>query len=330
MADHAVPEPAPPAAQCLNCGEPFAAGRPKFCPGCGQETTLQPPTLLEFAQQFGGAYLSTEGALWRTLRLLLFRPGELTRQYLSGRRKHYVLPLRLYLTISVTALLVMRLTGGLTASSIDDPKVVEALKNKPPVMTVDLGLGRARLKDGVFSCENLPQWLCRRLQARLVLEPKAMIEEVHTIQDRMASNWGAVMFVLMPAFALGLAALYRNRRLRYTEHLVFALHLHAFWFIALLCMRVGGGVVTFAGLLAIPVYGVLAMRRVYGGRWLPRKGFCDKTRGQLVEELCEAAGDLGAVIGDPNPDAGAWVRVNPLDGRGVKDAFVSAGLSFGF
>ncbi len=53
---------------------------------------MRPPTLVEFAQQFGGAYLATEGALWRTLRLLLTRPGELTRRYLAGQRKHYVLP----------------------------------------------------------------------------------------------------------------------------------------------------------------------------------------------------------------------------------------------
>ena len=60
------------------------------------------------------------------------------------------------------------------------------------------------------------------------------------------------------------------------------------------------------------------------GRWLPRKGFCDKTRAQLVEEIRQAGNDLGAVIGDANPDAGAWIRVNPLDGEGVKDANVTA------
>jgi hypothetical protein len=50
---------------------------------------MRPPTLIsEFMQQFGGAYFSTEGALWRTLKLLLLKPGELTVQYLAGRRKH--------------------------------------------------------------------------------------------------------------------------------------------------------------------------------------------------------------------------------------------------
>jgi len=54
--------------------------------------------LRELAQQFGGADLSTEGACWHTLKLLLTRPGELTAQYLAGRRKYPVLPLRLCLS----------------------------------------------------------------------------------------------------------------------------------------------------------------------------------------------------------------------------------------
>ena len=105
---------------CPNCTEPFPDPRPRFCPACGQETTLRPPTLFEFAQQFGGAYISTEGALWRTLKLLVTKPGELTRQYLAGRRKHYVLPLRLYLTISVVALLALQWSGAMQPESSQD------------------------------------------------------------------------------------------------------------------------------------------------------------------------------------------------------------------
>jgi hypothetical protein len=35
-------------------------------------------------QQFGGAYFSTEGALWRTLKFQLLKSGELTCQYVAG------------------------------------------------------------------------------------------------------------------------------------------------------------------------------------------------------------------------------------------------------
>jgi hypothetical protein len=259
-----VAEPAAPAA-CLNCAAPFAAPRPKFCPSCGQETTVRPPTLGEFAQQFGGAYFSTEGALWRTLALLLFRPGELTRQYLAGRRKHYVLPLRLYLTVSVAVLLALRLMVALHPGI--DAKHVVLSADEAPSLDFDLGFARVEAKDGRFRCEGLPPWLCERLQKRAVLEPQAVVEDLRLVRDRLAANWGAAMFVLMPSFAFGLWLLYRDRRLRYTEHLVFALHLHAFWFIAIALLQINFLAIEIVALLSIPVYAVLAMRRVYGGSW---------------------------------------------------------------
>ena len=86
---------------CRNCGTQAPL---KFCPECGQETALHPPTLGEFLHEFVGHYVALEGALWRTLRLLLTRPGRLTREYLEGRRRRYVLPLRLYLTCQLPVL----------------------------------------------------------------------------------------------------------------------------------------------------------------------------------------------------------------------------------
>jgi len=46
-----------------------------FCPHCGQESRLRPPKVMEFLQEFAGNYLAVEGALWRTLKLLLLQPG---------------------------------------------------------------------------------------------------------------------------------------------------------------------------------------------------------------------------------------------------------------
>jgi len=76
--------------------------------------------------------------------------------------------------------------------------------------------------------------------------------------------------VLLPTFALWLKLAYRNRRLRYTEHLVFALHVHAFWFVALLFTLPGLDLLTALALLTVPVYTLMAMKRVYGGRAWPR------------------------------------------------------------
>lgn len=60
------------------------------------------------------------------------------------------------------------------------------------------------------------------------------------------------------------------------------------------------------------------------GKYKPTsKGNTDRTAGQLIEALSKCGGDIGAVLGDYNPAAGAWVRINPLDGNGVKNSNVT-------
>jgi hypothetical protein len=254
---------------CPNCEARWAGPRPRFCPDCGQETQLKPPTLRELAQQFGGAYLSTEGALWRTLKLLLLQPGELTRRYLAGRRKHYVLPLRLFLSMSVVMLVLMRLAGTLNFAELESDAAASALPERPRSIELSLGVGSAGLREGVFFCDGLPGWLCGRLKRHLDVDTRTIVREMHRINDRVAGNAGAMLFALMPVFAFGLWLLYFNRRLHYTEHLVFTLHLHAFWSLLLAVMMIDVEAVTWVGLVMIPLYGLIAMRHVYGGRWWP-------------------------------------------------------------
>lgn len=55
------------------------------------------------------------------------------------------------------------------------------------------------------------------------------------------------------------------------------------------------------------------------GKHLPTKGAYDRTAGELIQLLNQSGGDIGSVFGDYNPEAGAWIRFNPLDGNGVKN-----------
>lgn len=87
-----------PAPNCLNCGTSVHG---HFCSHCGQETANHMPSAGEFLHEFVGHYVALENKLLKTLALLLFRPGRLTRDYLDGKRARYVLPLRLYLTLSL-------------------------------------------------------------------------------------------------------------------------------------------------------------------------------------------------------------------------------------
>ncbi len=58
------------------------------------------------------------------------------------------------------------------------------------------------------------------------------------------------------------------------------------------------------------------------GKHLPSKGHCDRTAGELIE-LLHKYKDVQQVFGDYNPAVGAWIRFNPLDGKGVKNENVT-------
>lgn len=59
------------------------------------------------------------------------------------------------------------------------------------------------------------------------------------------------------------------------------------------------------------------------GKYVPTKGVYDRTAGELIRKLNECNGDIGLVLGDYNKEAGAWIRFNPLDGKGVKNENVT-------
>ncbi len=61
------------------------------------------------------------------------------------------------------------------------------------------------------------------------------------------------------------------------------------------------------------------------GKYLPKgMGAYDRTAGQLIEQLGKCGGNVGRVIGDADPKAGAWIRFNPMNGTGVRDDNVTS------
>jgi Protein of unknown function (DUF3667) len=101
-----LPAPSP---RCRNCG---AAAPGQYCPNCGQETRVALPSVRELMRDAAGRLVAIDGRLWRTLYLLLFRPGLLTVEYLRGRRKRYVRPARLFFVTALLMFAVVRLVGS--------------------------------------------------------------------------------------------------------------------------------------------------------------------------------------------------------------------------
>lgn len=78
---------------CANCGTALAGS---FCHACGQRGHVH-RSLLHMSEEFLHGILHFDAKAWRTLPLLVARPGELTRRYIDGHRARFVSPLALFL-----------------------------------------------------------------------------------------------------------------------------------------------------------------------------------------------------------------------------------------
>jgi hypothetical protein len=80
---------------CLNCGTALVG---THCHACGQRSDVH-RTLGAFFHDLLHGVLHFEGKLWRTLPMLAFHPGRLTREYIDGRRASYISPIAMFLFV---------------------------------------------------------------------------------------------------------------------------------------------------------------------------------------------------------------------------------------
>ena len=278
MLVHMTNHPHHTASDCPNC-EAVVSGN--FCHECGQETVLHPPSTREFVHEFIGHYVALEGKLWKSLLLLLFRPGQLTLEYINGRRVRYIQPLRLYLTFSLIFFAVAKYGGhdqvAAPAGQGHAPAAVHGRADgQGGLMREDapgeIAEGTVDLRKSIGSVNAHWGEQADRF-ARMSPEERDKV-----MRTAFGSYVPYAVFLMMPLFAFYLKILYLGSGRRYGEHLLFALHVNAFAFLALtLLMLVPDllGIVSFVLWLWLLLYTPVAMRRVYGGsrlvtgvRWL--------------------------------------------------------------
>lgn len=97
-ADEDLDLPLDESSACLNCGTRM---RGQYCGECGQRSRSRLISIWQLLREAFGDLLELDSRLWRTIVPLLVRPGQLTRDYLEGRRARYMPPFRTYLVLSV-------------------------------------------------------------------------------------------------------------------------------------------------------------------------------------------------------------------------------------
>jgi len=259
---------------CPNCDTPTSGGN--YCQNCGQETRLHKASFGEFAHEFIGHYVALEGRLWGTFTRLMFRPGLLTLEYMRGRRKRYVEPLRLYLSLSIIFFALMKFTGT-------EPVTAGIATAQQEEMKKDLKKEAGGIRDEIIKNGKTVDKHGNQIELPDTLREKApgLMKQMDHFNDLDTEGRGKVlsegffkygpyaMFALMPLFALYLKFLYLGSGKRYGEHMLFALHTSAFAFVLFTAIQLtGNGFVQFLEFCWLVGYLPWAMRRVYGGgRW---------------------------------------------------------------
>jgi hypothetical protein len=138
---------------------------------------------------------------WRTLRLLVLQPGQLTRDHNRGRRKFLVPPLALFLALNLVFFIAQSLSGFSVLSvplqaHLEGQPYSESARETLVQRLLVTGLGRERFEDRF---DHQQQTLAK-----------------------------ASVITMVPLWALVCAAVAYGRRERYGTHLAFGLHLYAF------------------------------------------------------------------------------------------------------
>jgi len=212
------------AGTCASCGHPQEQ---RYCQRCGEER-LDPGklTVWYFVTRILPAELfDLDGKTWRTLRLLLCRPGFLAVEYAAGRRRPYVKPLRVLLT-AIIAYAILMPSGTTFTLQI-------------PGIPIKFNVAPARLQQGQ-SVEGTLYRLDRFDILRRMYEKKMGPASSATdeITRRFSGMLGTVAtplsFTSVLLFTLVLYACFRRHRPLMLEHAVFSMHYFSFVLISTL------------------------------------------------------------------------------------------------
>ena len=229
-----------------------------YCAHCGEKRPDRDDWKLQSVagEAFSELTNLEHSKLWRTLRLLVFKPGELTRDHWAGRRKAYLGPLKLYLIFFALTLVLY---------SIHQPTAV-----------YDVRTLMAFNQTG-----NLPR-VFDRIAHQTGKSPGEVVEQINSRWQAYIS-WSQLLYPLFVALAMKL--LFLRRGLYLAEHLIFALHVLGFTFLSFVLLWPGYFVfgirpnaapnssvqsylmITACSVLWTATYITLALRRAYDASW---------------------------------------------------------------
>lgn len=194
---------------CPNCGTQ-AFGN--YCYECGQQTHLHKDTLWGMVLHFFEHYFHYDNKFWKTIKTLLFKPGELTLAYWRQQRMRYISPVSLYIFISalyfgcIILFLPLEQKRGMELGrqmAVYFPNKTKTTRVVGSPIPINISGSK--------------------------LQNPAVLSEV---TERVLHLFPKLFFFLIPITAFVLQLLFLKRKeFFYVDHLIFSIHFHSFYFL---------------------------------------------------------------------------------------------------
>ena len=198
--------------QCPNCEKEYDSLF-AYCPWCGQENKPIDLSLKQALGEFMDANFNINSKAYNTFKKLLFSPAFLTIEYLKGKHKKYLSPIRIYLIVTLVYFFLLSLASPVSIQF--NTKEGSSVANRE---TVSAKAGSKTDREAAVE-----KYLNQR------------VDQLNTKQGKIAfinslrNNVSKGMFLLIPLTALVFSGFFRKHR--YFEHLIFVIHLQSVFFV---------------------------------------------------------------------------------------------------
>jgi len=196
---------------CPNCKQKFDKSF-NYCPYCGQKNSDVNIKLRHFLSEFFSANFNFDSKIFKTLKLLILRPGELSTAFLHGKRVSYITPVRLYLFVSFIYFFIISILPQENIITVDNPgSTVIGVKIDTPNDTLKLAPAEKKF---LYNIEMLKTQ-----------------EGTSEFWQIFRKNLSLGMFFFIPLTAWFLYILFRKKHPHYIPHLIFTIHFQTLVFL---------------------------------------------------------------------------------------------------
>lgn len=215
---------------CQNCGHMVEE---RYCPNCGQLAASFHRPIASLVGETISDTFTFDGRLARTLPVLLFRPGRLTKNYTAGKRARYVPPFRLFLIASLVFYLALfALVPPGQYINIDDEtreEITQSIREGQDVAVGEIPeTARERLQRANIEVNASDEWFRQDIENQVV----AVLENPDQFSAQLEDWLPRLSILLVPMTVLSLCILHIWRRKLYVyDHAIHALHLHSWVYV---------------------------------------------------------------------------------------------------